>query len=182
MMFGSLSLLVFGLTLLAMATLWVVDAAGPAPLPRWRLTRGRRWIIWLAMVATLCEAATAMIPHWWRGELRGWWLLVHMAFAPLFILGLVLLSAALPATNGIAAEDSRVSETRDSMGLTRPAAQVLFWIVVLGGVVTAGSMLWSMTSWPDQALLHDLLAVHRYSGLVMTAAMILYGYLSVIRQ
>ena len=60
--------------------------------------------------------------------------------------------------------------------------QYLFWIILAAGLVTSLTMLFSMLPLFGTDGLHDLLDIHRYSGLVVVVAAILHFYGVVLQR
>ena len=152
---------------------------------RWR-SRGRkalaRWNLWEKLVylatipAVALLAGTAFYAVIVDGVLEGWLLMAHMVGAGLFvaILPVITLTWAVPCQFGPFEKDDAAD--------TEPAVKFLwltkfaFWLMLVGGVMTAGTMLLSMLPLFDTDGLHLLLDVHRYSGLVVVVAASVHFY------
>ncbi len=118
----------------------------------------------IAAVTTLAVVAGGVTGF--GGELLydgvgGWMLLIHLAAAPLMMVGL----AALALLSG--------GRHRFDVGTNRPAEAVrktAFWLVLLSGLLSMASMLlamWPLFSYAGQDTLRVL---HELSGIVLLAA------------
>jgi hypothetical protein len=122
---------------------------------------------WLATLAgVLVLGGTALISVWLDGGMHGWALLAHAA-----------IGGALTAVLAVFA----LTWARPNRRRTRPRfgalTRVSFWLLLLFGVTTAGSMLASTYPLFGTVGLERLLDVHRFAGLGLVVATALHGYL-----
>mgnify|MGYP001586559827 CR=1 FL=1 len=93
-----------------------------------------------------------------------WVLMLHVSAAPLFALGLALLSLTWAAR-------SRFDGDSSQQGC---AAKALFWLILLSGLVVILSGVLPMTPLFGTHGQHTLYLTHRYSAMVLTAAVVLH--------
>ncbi|MGA2436412.1 MAG: hypothetical protein ABSG25_14140, partial [Bryobacteraceae bacterium] len=92
-----------------------------------------------------------------------WVLMVHVAAAPLFALGLAAVALAWGGSC-VRGVDSRLSAP----------AKVLLWVILLCGLVVMLSGIVPMTPLLGTSGQHILYLTHRYSAIVLTAAIVLH--------
>jgi hypothetical protein len=122
------------------------------------------YLAWL--VAVIGLGATSYLPLLAGGPMQHWSLLVHLMLAGAFV-GLLGLLALLfnPIRTGWP------SASRQAWWLP----QLLLWMLLLSGLVTACSMLAGMMPWLGTEGLEQAVQLHRYAGLVAVVCSLLYG-------
>ena len=132
------------------------------PMP---LSPVERRVHLLAVAGVVVQALTGIIGVV-VGHIGEWLLMIHMAGAGLFLLGLTL-SALLWAGRLRAGGD----------GYTQ-AQQVMFWCALAIGCLSAATMLGAMLPLAGTGLQITLLLLHRFSGLTFVAIMIAHTIVS----
>lgn len=113
----------------------------------------------LTIAAVFVSAATALLPLWVAAGLRGWPLLCHAAVGGVLSVALALFAIAgsAPLRGGDV------------------AARASFVAMLLFALGSIGSMIASSFALFDTEQISELLAVHRWSGLGLAAATLLYA-------
>lgn len=117
------------------------------------------------VVAGVVLAATGVGTYaFGKTPLTHWILMLHVSAAPLFALGLALLSL------------TGAARTRAGNGSKQPSrfAQTLFWLILLGGLVLILSGIAPMTPLFGTDGQHLLYLIHRYSGIALTIVVALH--------
>ena len=138
------------------------------------------WNLWekLVYVATIVAVADLAVTSFYavlsEGVLHGWLLLGHMVGSGAFValLVLVALTWANSSRFGRQLENDGDGAAIRFTGL----AKVSFWLFLLAGLATMGSMLASMLPLFGSDGLHELLDLHRYAGLAAVIAFAVHVY------
>jgi hypothetical protein len=146
--------------------------------PRWALLTKLIYLSTFASVLVLgVTSFYSVIDH---GAMHGWFLLIHVASAGGFVVCLMLIALiwALPsrpcAGSNVRADDP-LHETK-SAARFGSITKLCFWLILISGVVTAGSMLLSMLPLMGTESLLQMITLHRYAGLVLVVSMLIHGY------
>ena len=110
-----------------------------------------------------------------HGHMRGWMLLIHLTAAGAFTVTLPLAGLLWAGAHRM----GRIVETeRGVVGGLRFArlARMSFWVWLIGGTVSLGSMMAVMLGLFSQQETHLVFEVHRYSGLIVFVAVIMHVY------
>jgi len=99
-----------------------------------------------------------------KAPMSHWVLMLHVAAAPLFALGLALVALTWSSRY-------RFDDPSSQQGCT---VKTLFWLILLSGLVVILSGVLPMTPIFGTAGQHQLYLIHRYSGIVLTAALLLH--------
>lgn len=145
----------------------VTFARGVTGEARERLAFVPRVTLWIAGLVLVPLAGTAFYGTFTTGHLRGFLLLVHVGLGGAFT---VLLAVAALAVGAGARAGDRTRRPMSSLALAS------FWLSVLAGFLTAGSMLVSTLPWLGTDELRAALDLHRYAGLCLVCAGVLFGY------
>ena len=155
--------------------------------------RRPRWSMWERLVylavmgSVVLLGATAFYSVLTVGAMHRWALFLHLMGAGAFVvvLALVALTWCLPSlfTPGPAARASQGKPKADGDPPQLPSpvkfstlTKCSFWIMLIAGVVTAGTMLLSMLPMFDTHAMHQMLDAHRYSGLLLFVAAMVHLY------
>ena len=126
-----------------------------------------------------------------RGELSGWALWLHMLAAPVFAVSLTALAVRWAERARFAGHDWRWirrgggyfgGEPEGPAGRFDGGQKLFFWATLLLGFTALGSIMLSMTEWFGQAAQETLYALHRYSALLLLAAVIVHGYITLLAK
>jgi hypothetical protein len=98
-----------------------------------------------------------------KAPMTHWVLMTHVAAAPLFALGLAAVALTWPGLCRRGADSP----------LNGPA-KALLWLILLAGLVVILSGVVPMTPWLGAPGQHLLYLTHRYSAIVLTAAVLLH--------
>lgn len=141
-----------------------------------------RWTLWekLLYLATLLVvidlAVTSFYAVLTHHTLAGWLLLAHMVGAGAFVAFLPLITLTWGAASRFgqshAAENGADSFSERFSWLCK----VMFWLFLVGGVVTAGSALCMMLPFFGTEGLHHVTDIHRYGGLLAVVTLIAHFY------
>lgn len=151
-------------------------------------------LIYLGLVVSvLVLAVTSFWSVLMHGGMHGWMLLIHVVAAGAFVGAFALIAVlwAVPNLFGRSrAERATTNDENDDedVDTMRPArrqrfgglAKLAFWTMLIAGVVTAGTMLLSMLPVFGTDDMLDLIALHRYAGLVLAVAVLIHFYLLVM--
>ena len=123
-------------------------------------------LAYLVLLATALALALTGIGTLALGKapMSGWVLMAHVAFAPLFALGL----AAVALTW---AESARFGSSGAPQGALPKA---LLWLILLGGLVVILSAVVPMTPLFGSTGQHALYLTHRYSAIGLAALLVLH--------
>lgn len=136
------------------------------------LKRFEAWAYGVAGVGFLLQVITGFGPELVSGEVAGWPLFVHMLGAPVFIVGLALVAI-------VRAERCRFGSTETPVHRAPGTAQKLvFWIGLVLGLVTVGSMLAAMLPVFGYAKQQALIDIHRISALLLVITVVVYAFVS----
>jgi hypothetical protein len=149
----------------------LVFRGAPAERKRWNFWDILIYLGTLGCVAVL--AVTSFVEVLRHGELGGWPLFFHMFGAGAFTAVLPLLLLSWAHVNQF--------QVGPSGGKSPPAKfywlpKLMFWTIVVGGLVVTMTMLISMLPIFGTDGLRVLLDLHRYSGLVVVLALVLHFY------
>ena len=176
---------------------WIARRRGHAAPPPARWALWERLLYTVTVLAILDLSVTAFYAMAVHGHLGGWWLLAHMVGAGTFlaVLPLVALTWCRPCCFEL---PQRRAEAKAEPGSAEPEAKepekespaeppqsvrrfswlskLTFWLMLMSGLVVAGTMLASMLPLFGTHTLQELLELHRYGGLVLAAAALLHLY------
>ena len=160
--------------------------------PRWSLLTK---LIYLATVFSVGALAVtsfyAVLSH---GAMHGWFLLIHVMAAGMFVGVLMCMAVMWAATSrfGIAKCDKEQTSTDAAKAASDQADQpgerftclskVAFWVILVSGIATAGTMLLSMLPLFGTDDMQDLITAHRYAGLLLVIATLLHVYLAILAK
>lgn len=136
------------------------------------------YVVLLAAVAVLGGTAFGAVLRF--GALSGWWLLIHMVAAGMFVAALPLFSLSWCHANRFCTS-RRDTESQPIIRFPW-IAKLMFWLILVGGLLVALTMLVSMLPLFDTEGLHEMLVLHRYSGLLVVVAAAIHLYGLVIRR
>ena len=148
---------------------WLGRARSSAPLASWTLWDKLIYLVLLGTVLGL--ASTAFYPVLAGNALANWLLLAHMSSAGTFVTILPLIALTWAMSCRFGRPDSSAASERFSW-----LGKLSFWLILVGGIVTAGTMFLSMIPILDTDGLHQMLDIHRYSGLLVVVAVIVHLY------
>jgi hypothetical protein len=146
--------------------------------PRWHILAK---LIYLgAIISVLILGVTSFYSVLAHGAMHGWFLFAHTIGAGAFVVFLLLIAVmwAMPSrfcagSCAKAANDETVAPAAARFhGLTKLA----FWLMLVSGVATAGTMLISMLPLLGTPAMTQMITVHRYAGLVLVVATIVHLY------
>ena len=101
----------------------------------------------------------------WQTRLGGYWLMVHTVFGAVFGVCLTLLVLTWAGERRVGA-----------------AARAAFWLVATLGLGSLMTMMLGTVPWFGQEGMAVLFELHRWTGVVLTMAMIVHGYLRVLAR
>ena len=134
------------------------------------------WLVYLVLIAsTAVLAVTSLYSIFTDGHMRGWMLWVHLFAAGAFVVTLVLVSLLwASACDMCAPPGGGPPEDRPLRfgALTR----LSFWLFIVAGVVSLGSMFLSMLTLLNTNQIELAMDVHRYSGVAVVAAAVIHLY------
>jgi hypothetical protein len=166
--------LIGSVVLMALYLVVVVRRRGDVPVrPRWNWWERLVYLGTVVSVAVL--GTTAFVAMIRFGVLDGWFLFVHMFGAGALVAVLPLLAVTWSEANQFCVEpvaDGAVAGAPQFFWLPK----VMFWALLVGGFFVSATMLLSMLPLFGSDGLHNLLDVHRYSGLLAVVAMVLHLY------
>ncbi len=159
---------------LLLALVYVLYAARnrrPNPHSRWNYWEQLLYLVLLVSVTLL--AITSFYPMLRHEAMKGWSLFIHMIWAGVFVfllpaLALTWCEASRFEVSGGAAEPAETTPRFYWMPKT------LFWLLLASGLVVSLTMLFSMTELFGTIGLENLLEIHRYSGLIVVATVLLH--------
>ncbi len=143
----------------------------------------KRWSWWekLVYIATLITVAILGTTSFYSvlryGGMHGWWLFAHMCGAGAFLAVLPLLALTWFRANRFGAHaEGPIDPMSDYAPRFFWLPKFTFWLIVIGGFMVSASMLVSMLPLFGTDTLEELLAIHRYSGLLVVVATLLHFY------
>ena len=158
--------------------------------PRWHLITKLIYIG--AIGSVLILGATSFISVLSHGAMHGWFLFAHLFGAGAFVVFLMLIAFmwAVPCKLGAGADASAIdihsaaTVDHDGPSATRfhCITKLAFWLILVSGVVTAGTMLLSMLPILGTQDMNQVMNVHRYAGLVLVIATIVHLYTVVLAK
>ncbi len=101
------------------------------------------------------------------GHMSGYALLAHVAAAGAFVFLLLVVAVLYLPWGGSVATDENTAAVGDQRWWF---ARWTAWLLVISSLLTAGSMFLSMLPILDTAGLHEAVAVHRWTGLVVVVS------------
>ena len=185
--------------LLALHLIVSLSRGKGAPRPRWWLI-GR--LVYLGLVAAVAILGTtafySVLAH---GAMHGWALLLHLVGAGAFVVTFALVAiawapwnhcrprsaqgacdltvaGASSATVSPAATDAKPQAAKPQK--FAPLTKLSFWLMLVSGVATAGTMLISMLPLLGTDEMSQMIDVHRYAGLVLVIATVVHFYTIVL--
>lgn len=162
------------LATLLLALIYVLYAARnrrPSPRSNWNYWEQLLYLVLLVSVTIL--AITSFYPVLRHEAMKGWSLFIHMVGAGVFVFLLPVLAVTW-------CEASRFQLGSDTPETSDPAPRFywipksLFWLLLASGLVVSLTMLFSMTELFGTEGLELLLEIHRYSGLIVVATVLLH--------
>jgi len=166
------------------------------------------WNIWKMLIGagTLTSIVILAITSFYSvlayGEIGGWALFFHMCGAGMFTGMLPLLAITMAyshsrchcCTSQCCARKKEEGEATTKRGIIKQTLSTItaclqcrwieplaFWGILVGGLVVTLTMLISMLPIFGSDGLHELLEIHRYSGVFVVAAATFYLYASLLR-
>lgn len=143
----------------------------------------KKWSWWekLVYLATLLTIAILGVTAFYTvlryGAMHGWWLFAHMCGAGAFVGMLPVLALTWFRPNCLDPDtDAVIDPLSDYAPHFFWLPKFTFWLIVVGGLAVCLSMLLSMLPLFGTDVLEQLLAVHRYSGLLVVVATLLHFY------
>ncbi|NOX53256.1 MAG: hypothetical protein GXP27_02225 [Planctomycetes bacterium] len=170
---------------------WAARRRGYAAPPPARWNWWERLLYAVAVLALLDLSVTAFYGMAVHGHLGGWWLLAHMVGAGTFlgVLPFLALTWCRPCCFELSPrpDNAKTQESQGEAHEVTPAmafpprrfswlGKLTFWLMMISGIVVAGTMLLSMLPLFGTHTLEELLDLHRYSGLVLATAALLHLY------
>lgn len=149
----------------------LIFRGAPAERKKWNLWDVLIYLGTLGCVTIL--ALTSFVEVMRHGELGGWPLFFHMFGAGAFTAVLPLLALSWAHVNQF--------DVGPSAGSSPPPKfywlpKLMFWLMVISGLVVTMTMLISMLPIFGSDGLRVLLDIHRYSGLIVVLALVLHLY------
>jgi cytochrome b subunit of formate dehydrogenase len=138
--------------------------AGYAP----RVTLVERLAYLAMLLGVLILALTGLTASIFGKVLGGWFLILHVAAAPLFALGVAAIAVLWADRRQYAASPG--AQELDT------GTKVLFWLMVLAAEVSMISAVLPMTPLYGSHGMHVLLDVHRYSSLALFILVVLHFF------
>jgi len=131
-------------------------------------SRAEAYIYGIAGAGFLLAAITGFGPDLATDEVSGWPLLLHMAAAPLFIVGLTMVAIvrAERCRFGAAASATR--------GRMHPLRKLAFWVGLVAGFATLITMLAAMVPIFGYAAQDELTELHETSAWVLLVAIVVH--------
>ena len=140
--------------------------------PSATISRGGKFAYGMMLAGVILLAASGIGTFaFGKAPMTHWILMAHVAAAPLFAIGLALVALTWA--------DRCCFGTRGSG--QSGSAKVLFWLILLIGVVVILSGVVPMTPIFDTSGQHALYLTHRYSAIALAGAVVLH-VLSLVRQ
>ena len=172
-------------------------AKGHRPVrPRWHIITKLIYIG--AIVAVLILGVTSFYAVLSHGAMHGWFLFLHLIGAGAFVVFLLLVAVmwAVPsklctgscATSPVADDDAQAQAQAQAQAHAPTASRfhcltkLAFWLLLISGVVTAGTMLLSMLPVLGTQQMNQMITIHRYAGLVLVIATIVHLYTVVLSK
>ena len=149
------------------------------PRMPWNLWERLVYLVTLGSVAVLGSTAFFAVLRF--GTLQGWLLFAHMFGAGALVFVLPVLAITWCEASCFGDRVRRPAETDKYAERFFWFPKVMFWILLASGMVVSLTMLLSMLPLFGTDGLHELLDVHRYSGLLAVVATVFHFY-SVLLQ
>lgn len=169
------ALLATGIMVVLHAVVSMMKSKGQ-PRPRWGWWSRLVYLGTITGVAVL--GATSIYSVLAHGHMEEWFLLVHLTGAGMFTACLALIALTFAHRNRFAGrkqtEDQRINAPFGGL------AKITFWLILVSGVATAGTMLFSMLPIMGTHDMEQMLTIHRYAGLMLVVATVVHVYLVVM--
>lgn len=131
-------------------------------------SRAEAYIYGIAGAGFLLSAITGFGPDLATDEVSGWPLLLHMAAAPIFIVGLAMVAI-------VRAERCRFSAAASAThGGMHPLRKLAFWVGLVAGFATLITMLAAMLPIFGYAAQDELTEMHETSAWVLVVAIVVH--------
>ena len=143
--------------------------------PRWAMLTK---LIYLGTVVTvLILAVTSFYSVLDHGAMHGWFLLLHAGSAGGFVVCLMLIAIiwAMPSQFRLGGRPDSPTEQSQPARFA-PMTKLAFWLMLISGVVTAGTMLISMLPLLGTEQLLQMINLHRYAGLLLVVSTLVHVY------
>jgi hypothetical protein len=171
-----------GVILLHFVASLVLRPTAPRRTAKWNLWEKLIYTVTLLALGVL--AVTSFYSVLAMGHMLGWMLYVHLLGAGAFVVLLLLVALTWAHASRFSGPKSAASDTGTagaSIGTSAVPrfgwlAKVSFWVMLAAGVATAGTMLVSMLPLLDTVAMQNMIALHRYAGLVLVVAVIFHLY------
>ncbi len=168
--------------------LFISLARGHRPQrPRWHIIT--RLIYLGAIASVVILGVTSFVAVLRHGAMHGWFLFLHLFGAGAFVVFLFLVAVMWAVPNQLCGGTCAATSDDDLDDDASPRAprfhcltKIAFWLILLSGVVTAGTMLISMLPLLGTQGLNQMINVHRYAGLVLVIATIVHLYTIVLTK
>jgi hypothetical protein len=147
------------------------------------VTRLERTVFWVYVGSTLLLLCTGLASRAVHGEIRGWWLLLHFAISPAFMLGAVgtgLLWAdrcRLRWPSGAPPAGAAGSAAGAPIDNPSPMQKLTFWLVVLFSCVVIVGTLAAMLPLFGYAAQRAIERIEIYAGIALVVAFVPYAVL-----
>lgn len=144
-----------------------------------------RWTHHLLAGSLVALAVSALAPIAIHGRMGGWWLLAHMIAGAVFAVAVAVAAVLWSAEHNLDRRDWAIGRALAS-GPVSPAGRfdvvqkVSYWLMLLLALVSLTTVLVSMFPLAGTEGMERLLAIHRYSGLALTALVALHMYRQLI--
>jgi hypothetical protein len=163
--------------------------------PRWALLTKLIYLGTVFSVGVL--AVTSFYSVLSHGAMHGWFLLLHVMAAGMFV-GVLMCMAIMWAAACRFGNTQNATSQSTSTSLNSKAGEVdyeslpgerftgltkfAFWLILISGIVTAGTMLLSMLPLFGTDEMQDLITAHRYAGLLLVIATMFHAYLAIMAR
>ena len=152
--------------------------------PRWRLITKLIYIG--AIVSVLILGATSFISVLSAGAMHGWFLFLHLFGAGAFVVFLMLIAIIWAVPSKLCGSTCKVASDDPDAAVEAPRFHCLtklaFWLILLSGTITAGTMLLSMLPVLGTQEMNQMITLHRYAGLVLVIATMVHLYTVVLAK
>lgn len=134
-------------------------------------------LVYLVLIlSTAALAITSLYTVFTEGHMRGWFLWVHLAAAGAFTVSLVLAALLWAAACDMCGPVGTGDDPRNAPPRFGSLTRISFWVLIVAGSVSLGSMLLGMLTLFGTREIETLIDIHRYSGLAAVAAAVLHLY------
>lgn len=142
------------------------DSISPKPPSHQTMTAKLGKLAYAAVLVSLVVLAATGLGTWvlGRAPMTHWVLMLHVSATPLFAVGLGLLALLWAGHSRFDGDSSQQS----------CVAKTLFWLILISGLVVILSGVVPMTPLFGTHGQHLLYLTHRYSAMVLTAAVVLF--------